>query len=389
MQNESHTCAGEGVDPFLELDGLRALAGEGEIDLATLRAIRLGAALCELRERGTRDFVALEAEILSDLCVLRHQRNDRAGACGLARACLELAPQHALARENLALIEAQPGSPAEDRTEDPLASLLNPWVRQALDLAQREEGLSGKDVIEVGGAVPEEHARATGASSWSGFYLGAERKCAPGYEIRDADARAIPWPDQSFDLAFSSCAFEHIQELPRALKEIARVLRPGGVLVTSFAPIWSCAVGHHLWGRDAQGARVHFLDPLVPLFGHLLLGEAELAWFLTHTQGRETALRFAGQVFRHPHINRVHSAQYREAFAAAGFEDSRLAEQGPWHPTHEPSRALLEALEQRHPGQGGFGSPGFEGVLRLGRRRAGAPLVRPSAGRTIFLGLHR
>jgi len=233
MQNESHTCAGEGVDPFLELDGLRALAGEGEIDLATLRAIRLGAALCELRERGTRDFVALEAEILSDLCVLRHQRNDRAGACGLARACLELAPQHALARENLALIEAQPGSPAEDRTEDPLASLLNPWVRQALDLAQREEGLSGKDVIEVGGAVPEEHARATGASSWSGFYLGAERKCAPGYEIRDADARKLPWPDQSFDVAFSSCAFEHIQELPRALKEIARVLRPGGALILS------------------------------------------------------------------------------------------------------------------------------------------------------------
>ncbi len=388
MQNETHTCADEGVDPFLELDELRALACEGEVELATVRAIRLGAALCELRLRGTGELVALEAETLSDLSVLRHGRNDRAGACGLARACLELAPQHALARENLAAIEALPVVPPEDRSEDPLASMLNPWVRQALDLAQREEGLAGKDVIEVGGAVPEEHARATGASSWSGFYLGAGPKQAPGYEIRDADARSLPWADQSFDLAFSSCAFEHIQELPRALKEIARVLRPGGVLVTAFAPIWSCAVGHHLWGRDAQGARVNFLDPVLPLFSHLLLTEAELTWFLTHTQGHETALRFAAQVFRHPHINRVHTAQYRAAFAAAGFEDSRLAEQGPWHPTHEPSRALRAALEERHPGQGGFGSPGFEGVLRLGRRRAGAAPARPSTGRTIFLGLH-
>jgi len=375
----------QGVDPFLELDDLRAQAGEGEIDLATARAIRLGAALHELRRGGLQDFAALEAEVLSDLCVLRHQRGDSSGACGLARACLELAPQHALARENLAAIEALPRMPAEDRSADPLASLLNPWVRHALDLAQREEGLAGKDVIEVGGAVPEADARATRASSWSGFYLGAEAQKAPGYEIRNADARAIPWPDQSFDLAFSSCAFEHIQELPRALREIARVLRPGGVLVTSFAPIWSCAVGHHLWGRDAQGARVDFLDPVMPLFGHLLLSESELAWFLTQTVGSATALRFAELVFRNQHINRVHEAQYREFFAAAGFDDSRLSEQGAWRPEHQPSRALLAALEERLPGMGSFSTPGFEGVLRLGRRRARAQA--PRVGRTIFLGL--
>jgi SAM-dependent methyltransferase len=388
MQNETNTCADEGVDPFLELDELRALAGAGEIELATVRAIRLGAALHELRAGGTGKLVALEAEVLSDLCVLRHQRGDHDGACGLARACLELVPGHALARESLGAIEALPKPSVEDRSEDPLASKLNPWVRLALDLAQREEGLRGKDVIEVGGAVPEEHARATGASSWSGFYLGAEPACSPGYEIRNADARAIPWPDQSFDLAFSSCAFEHIRDLPVALGEIKRVLRPGGVLVTSFAPIWSCAVGHHLWGRLADGARVHFLDPIVPLFGHLLLSEPELAWFLSHTLGHPTALRFAELVFRHPHINRVFEAQYRALFAAAGFDDARLGEQGAWRPEHEPSRALLAALEQRHPGLPGFAAPGFEGVLRLGRARSSAPAARARPGRTIFLGLH-
>jgi len=388
MSLENDTCAHEGVDPFLELDELRAQAGAGEIELATVRAIRLGAALELARADSPSELRLVEAELLSDLCVLRHQRGDRSGARALARACLELAPGHAAASENLRALEALPGLPAEDRSEDPLASKLNPWVRAALDLAQREEGFAGKDVIEVGGAVPEAEARATGAASWSGFYLGAQATCAPGYEIRDADARAIPWPAASFDLAFSSCAFEHIRDLPVALAEIARVLRPGGALVTSFAPIWSCAVGHHLWGRLPDGARVHFLDPIVPLFGHLLLEESELRWFLGHTLGRETALRFSELVYRHPHINRVHEAQYREHFVAAGFDDSRLVEQGPWNPAHEPTPALRAALEARHPDRGSFRAPGFEGVLRLGRRRTPAALPRARAGRTIFLGLH-
>lgn len=388
MQNETQTCADEGVDPFLELEEVRALASEGEIDLATIRAIRLGAALAGLRARGQSELQALEAEVLSDLCVLRHQRSDQNGARGLARACLALAPQHELARENLRELENLPVPPAEDRSEDPAASMLNPWVRHALDLAQREAGFRGKDVIEVGGAVPAEHALATGARSWSGFYLGAKPACEPGYEIRNADARTIPWPDQSFDLAFSSCAFEHINDLPVALREIARVLRPGGLLVTSFAPIWSCAVGHHLWGRLADGARVHFLDPIVPLFGHLLLEEGELAWFLEQTVGRETGVRFAELVARHPHINRVHEEQYRRHFEAAGFDDTRLREQGAWNPAHVPSRALLAALEARHPDMGSFATPGFEGVLRLGAKVPGSAPARPRVGRTIFLGLH-
>jgi SAM-dependent methyltransferase len=388
MQNEANTCADQGVDPFLELESVRALAGSGDLDLATLRAIRLGSALQDLRQQGLQDLLPLEAEVLSDLSTLRYERADLAGARALARACLELVPDHAVARENLVALEVQPTAVAEDRSQDPLPSKLNPWVRQALDMAQREEGLAGKDVIEVGGAVPEEHARATGASSWSGFYLGAAPKQAPGYEIRNADARAIPWPDRSFDLAFSSCAFEHIGNLPVALKEIARVLRPGGVLVTSFAPIWSCAVGHHLWGRLADGTRVHILDPVVPLFGHLLTNEHELGWFLAHTLGKPTGAQFAELVFRNAHINRVFEAQFREMFEAAGFDDSRIAEQGPWNPAHVPTPAMRAELEARHPGMGSFESPGFEGVLRLGRKRNVEHGPRPRAGRTIFLGLH-
>lgn len=374
----------EGVDPVEELESLRAQAGAGEIELATARAIRLGRAVCAARGQGQPEFVPLEAEILSDLAVLRHARGDTNGARALARAALELVPDHATAAANLRELEAIPRALPEDRSQDPLADRLNPWVRQALDLAQREAGFAGKDVLEVGGAVPREPALSTGARSWRGFYLGAQNQAAPGYEIRSADARAIPWPDASFDLAFSSCAFEHIQELPRALAEIRRVLRPGGVLVTSFAPIWSSAIGHHLWGQLDDGRRVHFLDPIVPLFGHLLLEEAELEWFLARTVGAGAARRFSEMVFRHGHVNRLFEEQYRAAFAAAGFDDARLVEQGAWQPCHVPTPALLAELELRHPGMGSFASPGFEGVLS-----PGAPSQAPRArrSRTIFLGV--
>lgn len=45
---------------------------------------------------------------------------------------------------------------------------------------------------------------------------------------------AIPFPDQHFDMIISNQVFEHVVDLKKALKEIARVLKPGGKLVCLF-----------------------------------------------------------------------------------------------------------------------------------------------------------
>ena len=49
-------------------------------------------------------------------------------------------------------------------------------------------------------------------------------------EVRQGDFHALPWADASFDQAYSIEAFSYARDLPRALAEAARVLRPGGTL---------------------------------------------------------------------------------------------------------------------------------------------------------------
>lgn len=50
-------------------------------------------------------------------------------------------------------------------------------------------------------------------------------------DLRLGDAGSLPWPEHSFDAAFSSNVFFFIEEPERVLGELYRVLHPGGRLV--------------------------------------------------------------------------------------------------------------------------------------------------------------
>jgi SAM-dependent methyltransferase len=47
------------------------------------------------------------------------------------------------------------------------------------------------------------------------------------------DATAMPYTDESFATIFSGCAMEHVLPMPQLLAEIARILKPGGRLITT------------------------------------------------------------------------------------------------------------------------------------------------------------
>ncbi|MDP9148339.1 MAG: class I SAM-dependent methyltransferase [Myxococcota bacterium] len=97
---------------------------------------------------------------------------------------------------------------------------------------------SGRDVLECGcgtGLLLERFALF--ARSAKGFDLSPgmlARARARGLDTAQATVTAIPYPSESFDL---TCAFKvlpHVPEVGRALAEMARVTRPGGVVIAEF-----------------------------------------------------------------------------------------------------------------------------------------------------------
>ena len=67
----------------------------------------------------------------------------------------------------------------------------------------------------------------------SGAMLDIARKKLPAADFREGDLTALPLPDRSVDAVVCALALVHVPDLSRAMREFARVMRPGGRLVIS------------------------------------------------------------------------------------------------------------------------------------------------------------
>jgi ubiquinone/menaquinone biosynthesis C-methylase UbiE len=59
----------------------------------------------------------------------------------------------------------------------------------------------------------------------------------PGADIRQADVEAIPFADASFDFILCIEVLRYLPDSSRCIREMARVLRPGGVCLATAAPL--------------------------------------------------------------------------------------------------------------------------------------------------------
>jgi demethylmenaquinone methyltransferase/2-methoxy-6-polyprenyl-1,4-benzoquinol methylase len=86
-----------------------------------------------------------------------------------------------------------------------------------------------------------------------------------GIELVTGDALALPFPDASFEVVASGFVMRNVADLPLALREQRRVLRPGGrIAILELTPLTIPVA--------AQLFRLYF-HRIVPLIGGLIAGD--------------------------------------------------------------------------------------------------------------------
>jgi ubiquinone/menaquinone biosynthesis C-methylase UbiE len=97
---------------------------------------------------------------------------------------------------------------------------------------------AGRDVLECGvGTGLILHRIAEFARSAKGIDLSPGMLAhaqARGLDVREASVTSIPFHNESFDVTCSFKVLAHVPEIGKALAEMARVTRPGGVVLAEF-----------------------------------------------------------------------------------------------------------------------------------------------------------
>ena len=132
---------------------------------------------------------------------------------------------------------------------------LEPYI---FDFARFPDGRD-RDVLEIGVGMGADHLEWAKSSprSLTGIDLTPRaidhtRARLHAYALSStlgcADAEHLPFGDNSFDIVFSWGVLHHSPDTPRAVDEVHRVLRPGGVARIMIYHYWSIT-GYLLWIR--------------------------------------------------------------------------------------------------------------------------------------------
>jgi len=133
-------------------------------------------------------------------------------------------------------------------------------------------------------------------------------------DTRLMDATSLTFPDNCFDFIYSAWAFEHIDNVALAIKELNRVLKPAGVAWIGIHLFPSLSGGHHLdwiWPDRSSSDTVppwdHLLDKRYPV--NTYLNEYRLEQyrgiFQQHINIFDEKLTYEGEKFLTPETENI------------------------------------------------------------------------------------
>ncbi|MGH7705909.1 MAG: bifunctional demethylmenaquinone methyltransferase/2-methoxy-6-polyprenyl-1,4-benzoquinol methylase UbiE [Candidatus Dormibacteria bacterium] len=152
------------------------------------------------------------------------------------------------------------------------------WRRRAAQLTRVKPGDRVLDVCTGTGALAAILARQVGGR---GEVIGVDlteamlkvaRSRVAGVRFQAADACQLPFPDRTFAAATMAFGLRNIADRPRALGELARVLRPGGrAVILEFSQVHPALGAAYAW----------YSRRLIPPIARLVLGRDSAYRYLT------------------------------------------------------------------------------------------------------------
>jgi len=176
------------------------------------------------------------------------------------------------------------------------------WRRQVIRRARLESGSRLLDLGSGTGDLAGEalrqcpQAQVVAADFTLGMMLtGKSRYASENLGWSAADARQLPFPDESFDAVVSGFLLRNVTDLPQSLVEQRRVLKQGGRLVA----LDTTPPANNLL---APFIRIH-LHTIIPTLGQMISGKTEAYKYLPDTtenflEAERLAARFVAAGFR-------------------------------------------------------------------------------------------
>ncbi|HEY5141517.1 MAG TPA: methyltransferase domain-containing protein [Methylococcales bacterium] len=199
------------------------------------------------------------------------------------------------------------------------------YNHQMVEILNQLNPVAGKALLDVG-ASPHgytlEHALQLGVSRYVGIGLAVADEAV---EVRHQNytgrlikmnAEDLAFEPDTFDLILSLSTFEHFFNGSQVLREMYRVLKPGGRVLINFQPVWTSSYGHHLH-------HIPDVAELIPAWAHLLWTEETMMRACTSRWPADASMSLRDTVqwiYKSDEINRVDIVTLRNMFYQSDFE---------------------------------------------------------------------